>query len=142
MENHYVKIEKFKCKYCDEEFTSEFDVKDHIEFAKHCNKGFVCELIPDYLKVIRVKHAHQKTYSLARVEGFYYDSYHRVKIYLDRWCYNRDSDHFSENESHRQCSIDEILSQKELGSYIFQQVEDFPSKLTEDMVTELKEKED
>lgn len=133
----YVKIEKFKCKYCDEEFISESDIKVHIEYAKRCHNGLVCESIPDYLKVVRVKHAHQKTYSLARVEGFFHDPYHKVKIYLDRWCYNRDSDHFSEHETHRQCSVNEILSQKELDEYNLQQVEDYPSKLTEDMITEL-----
>lgn len=60
MENHYVKIEKFQCKYCKEEFISEVDAKDHIEFTKHCNDGLVYEPIPDDLKVIRVKHRHQK----------------------------------------------------------------------------------
>lgn len=135
----YIKIEKFQCKYCSEEFKYEDDVKDHIEFAKHCNNGLVCEPIPRLFKVIRVKHAYQKTYSLARVEGFSYDSYHRVKIYLDRWCYNRDSDHFPENETSNQCSTREIVSSKELHEYILDQV--VPSVydlLTEDMVTELK----
>ena len=135
----YVKIEKFKCKYCDEEFTSEFDMKDHIEFARHCNNGFLCESIPDYLKVVRVKHAHQKTYSLAEVVGFSYNSYHKVKIYLDRWCYNRDSDCFPDNDMSTQCSLSEIVSAKDLKEYTLDQVAGYGSKLTEDMVTELKE---
>jgi hypothetical protein len=134
----YVKIEKFQCEYCYEEFTSEVDAKDHIVFAKHCNNGLVCEPIPNHLKVIRVKHAHHKTYSLARVEGFSHDSYHKVKIYLDRWCHNRDSDHFPENETSYQCSTSEILSPKELHEYTLDQM--MPSVydlLTEEMVTEL-----
>jgi hypothetical protein len=132
----YIKIEKFQCRYCEEEFTSECDAKDHIEFAKHCNDGLVCETIPNHLKVIRVKHAHQKTYSLAKVEGFSHDSYHRVKIYLDRWCYNRDSDHFPVNETSDQCSASEIVSKSELHEYSFSQI-GYDSQLTEEMVTEL-----
>lgn len=135
MENHYVKIEKLQCKYCKEEFTSEFDAKDHIEFVKHCNNGLVCEPIPDNLKVIRVKHRHQKTYSLAKVVGISHDYFHRVKIDLDRWCYNRDSDHFPENETSNQCSLREIVTTEELKEYTLDQVTDSLIPLTEDMVS-------
>ncbi len=138
MSEHFIKIEKFQCKYCDEEFTSECDVNDHIEYAKHYNNGLVCEIIPNHLKVIRVKRVHDKEYTIAKVEGFGYDTYHHVKIYLDRWCYNRDSDHFPENETSCQCSIREILSKDQLHEYSLSQSGLFyTTQLTEDMVTEL-----
>ncbi len=121
---YFREVKKYECTICDEEASSLQQIEDHINFCIYLNNGKIKEEIPENLeidKVVRVKRRHEKSYSLAKIIGFEYSLNHYLKIILDRVCYNRDSDHFPENETHCQCSIDEIVKTSERDEYMLNQ---------------------
>lgn len=139
MLSNFEKITIYRCKICNLDCETIEHAKFHFETTKEIN-----ELnFEGYKKgqIIRVKHKDNKQYTLCKIEDFEYSNFdHELRIFVDRYCENRDLDQYSRNDidlnTSMQCSSKEILKKEDISNYsIFEFDHDSCcEQLTEEMV--------